>query len=414
MPGRPVPATPRDLRPADLIGAFFLAGVLFLAAGAVCGLWQMVEPWAWGRWLALHLAFVGGVTLLILGASQFFTVAFLATDPPPRGLVRGQLSLWCLGSALLAVAVPAGWTWLLWPAVFLLVAALGLWAGAVVVVRGRSLSRAPWATRWYLTGAAFFAAGMAAGSILAGGIAWSHGYLLGAHMSLNLAGFFGAAIVGTLHTFYPSLTQTQLRFPYLQPVSFIAWSLGVLCLAVGYGWSLDSLTVLGWIGLCAGALALLVNLAGCRLDAARELSLAARTVGVAQPFLLAGLLLVTATAVADGPALALSGSTRIAAGTLLVVGWIGLTVLGSLLHLLAIVVRVRNRFSPMPSVRPRLDIPATVVALVGIGLLAVCQLDGFDRLGSFAELVVLIVYAHLGARVGILTYRVLAKARPGI
>jgi len=411
---RPRSRNPGDLRPTDVVGAFFLAGATFLVAGAVCGIWQTIDPWLWGRWLALHLAFVGGVSQLVLGASQFFSGAFLATDPPPRSLVRGQFVLWNLGAVGLAVAVPSGSSLLLWAAVGALIAGLVLWAIAIFTMRRRSLSTAPWATRWYLTAVAFFGLGVIVGSLLADSVVWSHGLLLGSHMALNLGGFFGTAIVGTLHTFYPSLTQSRLRFPRLQGLSFTAWTLGVLGLAIGYAWSLDALTVAGWLGLVTGAVLLLINLVECRRAAAGELSLAARIVGAAQPFLLAGLLLISVTAIADGPALALSGDTRIAAGTLLVVGWIGLTVLGSLLHLLAVVVRVRRFTVAMPKPHPMADVGVSVVAFAGVSCLALSQLAGLDGLDQIARLMILVAYAYLGTRVLMLASRVLRNARPNI
>jgi hypothetical protein len=69
------------------------------------------------------------------------------------------------------------------------------------------------------------------------GVPWSAGSLLGAHMTLNLAGWFGTAIVGTLHTFFPSLTQTHLRFAALQRPTFAGWTLGTAALATGYGFA---------------------------------------------------------------------------------------------------------------------------------------------------------------------------------
>lgn len=411
---RPLPRAPGDLRPTDVVGAFFLAGALFLVLAAACAIWQSFEPWTWGRWLALHLAFVGGVSQLVLGASQFFAGAFLATDPPPRVLVRGQLITWNLGTVLLAVAVPTGGTGLLWLAVLLLVVGLGLWFLSIFTLRRKSLSRAPWATRWYLACAAFFGTGMIFGSLMAVGASWSHGYLLGAHMSLNLAGFFGTAIVGTLHTFYPSLTQTQLRFPGLQRVSFFAWSAGVVALAIGYAWSLDGLAIGGWLALTGGAGTLLVNLIACRLRPGGELSLAARVVGAAQPLLLAGLLVISVTAIADGPMLALSGSTRVAAGSLLVAGWIGLTVLGSLLHLLAVVVRVRGFSKSMPKARARIDTAVAVTAMVAVAALAASQFAELSGPDDLARFLVLAVYAYLGARVVLLVRRVVVGARPQI
>lgn len=79
------------LRPTDVLAAFFLLGVAYMAAGALVAVAHDATGWSSGRWLAVHLALVGGVSQLMLGASQFFVGAFLATDPPARGLVRAQL-----------------------------------------------------------------------------------------------------------------------------------------------------------------------------------------------------------------------------------------------------------------------------------------------------------------------------------
>lgn len=412
---RPQPRREGELRPTDVVGAFFICGIGFLLAAAVAGVDQSLSPWPWGRWLALHLAFVGGVSQLVLGASQFFAGAFLATDPPPRALVRGQLLAWNAGAILLAVAIPERADTLTWIAVGMLLGSLGLWGAAIAAMRRRSLRRSPWATRWYLSGATFFGLGMVAGSLLARGAPWVHGDLLGAHMALNLAGWFGAAIVGTLHTFYPSLTQTQLRYPRLQGVAFLAWTGGVAALAAGYGWAVDPLALAGWIGLCLGALALLVNVAACLRGAAKPLSLAARVVGVAQPLLLAALLVATIAALSDGPAQALVGSTRAAVGTLLVAGWIGLTVLGSLLHLLAVVVRVRGGFAAkMPAPRPRLDTGVTVLATAGIAAMALSQGADLDGLHGPAKALLLATYVILAARVAVLAGRILIRARPSL
>jgi nitrite reductase (NO-forming) len=403
------------LRPTDVVAAFFICGIGFLLAAAAVGIAQWVAPWPWGHWLALHLAFVGGVSQLVLGATQFFAGAFLATDPPPRALVRAQILAWNAGAILLAVAVPGRADTLIWLAVGLLAGALAAWAAAIAAMRRSSLRRSPWATRWYTSGACFLGLGMVAGSLLARGVPWSHGDLLGAHMSLNLAGWFGASIVGTLHTFFPSLTQTQLRFPRLQAVSFFAWIGGVAALATGYGWALDPLALAGWIGLCAGAIALLANVAASLRNAARPLSLPARIVGAAQPFLLAGLLVATISAIEEGPVDALTGSTRTTVGTLLVSGWIGLTVLGSLSHLLAVVVRVRGGFAArMPAPRPRFDGFVAALAAVGVAALALSQSLDLDGLRGPAVAALLAAYAMVAARVGVLAARVLLRARPSI
>lgn len=412
---RPQPRAAGDLRPTDVVGAFFICGLAFLLAAAAAGVLQWVAPWSWGRWLALHLAFVGGVSALVLGASQFFAGAFLATDPPSRGLVRAQLASWNAGAILLAVAIPAGWGALVWAAVGLLLTGLAVWAGAVTGMRRGSLRRSPWATRWYASGCLFLGFGVIAGSLLAHGTLWTHGSLLDAHMSLNLAGWFGGAIVGTLHTFYPSLTGTQLRFPRLQGAAFATWTAGVAALAVGYAWSLDALACAGWLALAAGAALLLANVLACLARAPRPLSLPARIVGVAQPFLLAGTALAATLAIDQGAARALSGAWRDAVGTLLVAGWIGLTVLGSLLHLLAVVLRVRGGFhARMPAALPWLDLPLAALAALGTAALAVSQAAGFDGPDRVATVALLIAYAALAAQIASRAAGVLRRARPGI
>jgi nitrite reductase (NO-forming) len=387
----------------------------FLLAAALAGVIQAIHPWPWGHWLALHLAFVGGVSQLVLGASQFFAGAFLATDPPPRAIVRAQLAAWNLGAIGLAVAVPLAAGAAIWIAVGLLVAALALWALAIATMWRRSLRRSPWAVAWYCAGALFLGLGVIAGSLLAHGTPWTHGDLLGAHMSLNLAGWFGGSIVGTLHTFFPSLTQTQLRRPRLQSLAFVAWTAGVAALAIGYAWALDPVAIAGWLALCAGALLLLVNVAASLRGAARPLSLPARLVGAAQPFLLAALVVATVAALDRGPSGALVGGTRATVGTLLVAGWIGLTVLGSLLHLLAVVVRVRGGFTArMPTPRPRLDGIVAALAMLAVGALALAQEGGPDTLHTPAKWLLVAVYAVLAARVAQLAARVLLRARPSI
>ena len=409
----PQPRREGDLRPTDVVGAFFLAAIAFLLAAAVAGLVESLSPWPWGRWLALHLAFVGGVCQLVLGASQFFAAAFLATDPPPRALVRAQLLAWNLGTVLLAVAVPERWTAAIWVAVGLLVVGLLAWAAAVAALRRRALRRSPWATRWYVSAIGFLGFGLIAGSLLAHGTVWTAGDLLAAHMALNLGGCFGAAIVGTLHTFYPSLSGTQLRFPRLQGPTFLGWCGGIAALAVGYAVAVEPLAIAGWLGLLAAAALLGVNVIGCLLRAPRPLSLPARLLGLAQLFLIAGAALIAARACAEGPQQALVGEWREAAGTLLVVGWIGLTVLGSLLHLLAVVIRVRAGFAAaMPAPRPWLDLPLTVVAGLGIGGLAIAQVGGLTGASDAARPLVLAAYVVLGLLTAARAVRLVSGARP--
>lgn len=415
--GRRCRARPRqadELRPTDVVGAFFLLGITMIIVGAAAGLLNAVDPWPQGRWLALHLIFVGGISQLVLGASQFFAGAFLATDPPSRGSIRAQLIGWNLGAILLAVAYPLGSDALVWVAAAILLATLAGYALSLRQMRLRSLQSAPWAVRWYLAAAGLLAVGVLAGALLAAGIRWGSGNLLGAHMALNVGGWFGVAIVGTLHTFYPSLTKTMLGLPRLQAPTFIAWVGGVVALAIGYGWSIEPLATSGWLALTASAALLLVNIAASLRVAPRPLSLSARMIGLAQVFLLAGLLVAAVGAIGSGPSEVVSGSLRAAVGTLLVAGWVGVTVAGSLLHLLAVVVRVRDFSRPMPEPRPRADIALTVAVALGVSTLVVAQVAELDDLRELAVGALVATYLVVALRILTLGSRVLAVARPRV
>jgi hypothetical protein len=65
---------------------------------------------------------------------------------------------------------------------------------------------------------------------------------------------------------------------------------------------------------------------------------------------------------------------------LLLAGWIGLTVAGSILHLISVVVRVRDFSRPVPTPNPIRDGALVAVAVGGVALLAVAQATSADFL----------------------------------
>lgn len=412
-PPRARPLAAGALRPADLLAGFFLAGIGFMLAGAVAGVLDAAGALGWyGHWLALHLVLLGGVSQLILGAGQFFSTAFLATDPPGRGMVRAQLAAWGAGTLLVAVGIPTGRSALTDLGGFAVIVGLGLFAAALWDLQRRSLQRARWAIRWYFACAASLGLGAVLGILMARGVAWPHGSLLGAHLVLNLGGWMGTAIVGTLHTFFPSLTHTLLSRPRLQRPTFVAWTAGIAVLAAGYGFDAGGAITLGWAGLALASVLLAINLAGCARAAQRPLSLAARLVGVAQGFLVAGLLGALAAAAGAGPAAPLHGTARGALTVLLLVGWIGLTVAGSLLHLLSVLHRVRHLTRTMPAPRPAPDRLLTACAALAVAALALARLPGLGNLGAAATAGVLTVAAVLATRILTLVTRAVRSALP--
>lgn len=391
---RAQPLSPGGQRPADLLAAFFVSGVTFMFAGAVTAALTSagVLEW-WGRWLALHLILLGGVSQLVLGASQFFSTAYLATDPPNRATVRSQLAVWAAGTLLVALSLPAGVPAAADAGVALIVAGLAIYWVALRRLERRSLQTARWAIRWYYACAVFLVAGALIGVAMARGTAWSQGSLLGAHLALNIAGWLGTAIVGTLHTFYPSLTQGRLIHERLQGPTFFAWCAGVVMLAAGAAFDFAPSIACGWIALAAGAVLLMVNVFASARAAQGPVSLAARLVGAGQLFLVAGLAVALAMLIAEGGGAIPAGAWRGALASLLLAGWIGMTVAGSLLHLLSVLYRVRNLGARMPEPQRRRDNAQTAAICAAIALLALSRTPALDSLAAAAQVIVLICAA---------------------
>ena len=405
------PISPASPRPSEVLGSFFLAGLLYIAAAALAGVIRVIAGGYWMHWLSLHLLLLGGVSQLVLGAGQFFTCAFLATDPPPRRLIVAQLACWNGGTVLVAVGVPTGLAGLAEAGGGLIATGLVLFAVALRRMERLSLQRAPWALRWYLASAGCLSLGALIGVLIARGTIWGYGDLLGAHLAFNLAGWLGTAIVGTLHTFFPSLTHTQLSHPRLQRPTFVLWLAGVITLAAGAGFASAPMLVVGWGSLMAAATLLGTNLLASLRAAPRPLTLPARLLALAQIYLIAGLataLVATIRAGVQGPFV---GAPRGAVAILLLAGWIGLTVCGALLHLLAILGRIRHFTRTMPRPRP---VPERVItAAIGIALaaLAISRLTGATRIETPASVLTVACAAALTARVATLAVSALAPRR---
>jgi hypothetical protein len=393
------------------LAVFFAPALAFLVVGAFAGLASELTDTAWLHWLALHLVFLGGVSQLVLGAGQLFVCAFLATSPTPGWLVRAQLVAWNAGTMFVAVGVPTGVTWLTEAGGGLVALGLVLFAAALYGMQRRSLQRARWAVRWYQACAVCLGLGLLAGIAMARGTALPHGSLLGAHLALNLAGWLGTAIVGTLHTFFPSLTQTRLRLPQLQAPTFVAWLFGVAALAAGTAFDVGPLVLSGWLGLVVAAGALSVNTQASLRGAPGALSLAARLVALGQLCLAAGVLVALVATAIGGIDAPFSGTARGALAALLLAGWIGLTVAGALLHLLAVLARVRRFTIAMPTPDPARDRAVVVAAAVGIGALALAHLDELEPVAAPATVLTVAVGLLLSSRIAVLALRAFG-ARP--
>jgi hypothetical protein len=214
-------------------------------------------------------------------------------------------------------------------------AALVLFAAGLRAMERRSLQRAAPAIRWYYACAGFAAAGGVLGGELWHGGGWAPGDLRLAHVTLMVLGWCGTAIVGTTHTLLPSMAGRPLSLPVLQRPTFIAWTTGVALLAGGF--LLDALPVaaLGGMALQTATLVFLANV--LRTAGRHPHGMAARLIVLGQASLAASttLGLMILPVAGESPLWPLLA--------VLALGWIGATVLGSLLHLAPIVSRALLR-----------------------------------------------------------------------
>jgi nitrite reductase (NO-forming) len=340
-----LPAAPGgffEQSPGSVLSRFMPFALAMLAAAAIAFLASFATATEELRWLALHLAFLGGVSQLIVGVGQFFVCAYLATVPPKPALLKLQLAVWNVGALMVGTGGAAGVDPLAEAGALVIVSGVALFAAGLEYMRRRSLRKAWWALLWYYAAAASLAVGALLGALLVSGVIWTHGSLLAAHITFNVGGWIGTAIVGTLHTFYPTLTGTQLAHPRLQAPTFWLWVGGVWLLGAALACSFAPLALAAIAAIAAASLLLAVNLLAALRKRTMPLTLAAKTVTAGQ--LLLPLATVLALLFADynsARGATLDGAMRNVVLACLF-GWIALTVAGSLDHLLRVMLRVRR------------------------------------------------------------------------
>jgi len=225
-------------------------------------------------WLMLHLLFLGAATHAILVWSQHFTIALTRTPLTftDRRWQNVRLALANLGALGVLVGVPLGvWAATVAGAALLIVAVL--WHGASLVRRMRGALRGRFArtVRYYVASAAFLPFGSAIGAWMASGDD-SLGVLGGswslAHAIINVFGWIGITVAGTLVTLWPTMLRTKAddRSPERAARALPVLAIGVLVAAAGaaLGWS--SLAAFGFSAYALG----LVMLAAGFLAAARR------------------------------------------------------------------------------------------------------------------------------------------------
>ena len=166
------------------------------------------------RWLMVHLVLLGALTHSIMVWSTHFTQALLKTGPglDDRRVQSRRLILLFVGTTLTLIGVPTA-TWWLTVVGATMVSTAVLWHGIQLWrrLRGALPGRFRITIRYYLAAAVALPVGAALGATLAIGLDdATHGRILLAHSMVNVLGWVGLTVTGTLLTLWPTMLRTQI------------------------------------------------------------------------------------------------------------------------------------------------------------------------------------------------------------
>lgn len=186
--------------------------VFWLAALGITTLIHTLVPAP--RWLMIHLLLLGAVTHSILVWSKHFADALLHTAAnQTERRTQSQRLLLLNGGVLFVVAgVLAG----LWPLTVVgasAVASAVVWHGCALVLQMKRALPARFAAtvHYYIAAACFLPVGAVFGTLLARGLSDPlHDQMVLAHAAINLLGWMGFTIVGTLVTLWPTMLRTRI------------------------------------------------------------------------------------------------------------------------------------------------------------------------------------------------------------
>jgi nitrite reductase (NO-forming) len=210
------------------------------------------------RWLMIHLLLLGAASHAILVWSRYFTDSLLHSAPGDRRGQSRRLLLLNVGVILVVAGVLSE----AWPLTFLGATAVGsavVWHGWTILRQLRAALPARFApsVRYYVAAACFLPVGAGLGTALARGLAdpWDT-RLVVAHAAVNLLGWVGLTVVGTLVTLWPTMLRTRIAAGAEAasarglPVLFCSVLLGAAGAAAGA----HRLAALGILGYLVGVL----------------------------------------------------------------------------------------------------------------------------------------------------------------
>ncbi|MDP9821944.1 multicopper oxidase domain-containing protein [Nocardioides massiliensis] len=161
------------------------------------------------RWLLVHLLLLGAATHSIVVWSQHFADALLRVPSVPRPALLGLLNL----GALTVMVGTQTVSWQVTSVGASAVAGAALWHAARLAGQLRRALPVRFAVvvRYYVAAALLLPVGAALGVLLVTALPdpW-HGQVLLAHVALNLLGWVGMTVAGTVMTLWPTILRTRL------------------------------------------------------------------------------------------------------------------------------------------------------------------------------------------------------------
>ena len=181
-------------------------------------------------WLLVHLVLLGAVSTAILIWSQHFADTLLRRKALGHRLSLGlRLSTHTVGAVLVMAGVVAGW----FPLVLvggILVGLNALAHGGAIVSQSRGALPGRFAplVRYYVVSAVMLAAGVTLGILMArlDGGGESYERLFIGHLGLNLLGWVGLTVIGTIALLWPTVLHTRVDGATVAPSMRVCSTVG--------------------------------------------------------------------------------------------------------------------------------------------------------------------------------------------
>lgn len=167
-----------------------------------------------GGWLMVHLLLLGAVSTAILIWSQHFADAVLRRQAPGARLSHGiRVAAHTLGASLVVIGIVATqWMFVLTGGIIVAAVALAHAASLTVQLRGALPARFSPLVRYYIAASLALIAGVALGVIMARAdlTAELHDRLYLAHITVNVLGWVGLTVVGTVILLWPTVLHARV------------------------------------------------------------------------------------------------------------------------------------------------------------------------------------------------------------